>query len=133
MSTTFAIDDGSAVQGEGPAVEDDSIVYSRYSAMALQSHRPPTPRRSRRNKGLQGSHRSPVSVVPGDDAQTAARCREALRWITTLPEGTVRVQVNAGQATLEGTVRRENERNAATVTVSQVEGVAGVDNRIHVQ
>ena len=133
MSATFAIDDGSAVQGEGPAVEDDSIVYSRYSAVALQSHRPPTPRRSRRNKGLQGTHRSPVSVGPGDDTHTAARCREALRWITTLPEDTVRLQVNAGRVTLEGTVRRENERDAAANTVRQIEGVAEVDNRIDVR
>jgi osmotically-inducible protein OsmY len=56
-----------------------------------------------------------------------------LRWITTLPEDTVRLQVNAGRVTLEGTVRRENERDAAANTVRQIEGVAEVDNRIDVR
>ena len=72
-------------------------------------------------------------VVAGDDAQTASRCREALRWITTLPEGSVRLQVDAGRVTLEGSVRRENERDAAADTVRQIEGVAAVDNRIDVR
>jgi osmotically-inducible protein OsmY len=35
--------------------------------------------------------------------------------------------------TLEGTVRRELEREAATDTVRQVEGVVAVDNRIDLE
>ena len=133
MSTTFAIDDGSTGQAEGPTAEDDSIVYSHYSAMALRSHRPPTPHRCRRNQGSQGSHNSPVAVTPGDDLQTAARCQEALRWITTLPEGTVRLQVSSGHVTLEGAVRREAERETAADTVRQIEGVCSVENLIDVR
>jgi osmotically-inducible protein OsmY len=62
----------------------------------------------------------------------ADRCREALRWITTLPDDAVRLQVSAGHVTLEGTVHRERDRDAAADTVRQIEGVAAVDNRIDV-
>ena len=133
MSTTFAIDDGSAVQGETSTAEDDSIVYSRYSAAALHSRRPPTPRRSRRTTFLHDTRRSGAVATPSDDSQTAVRCREALQWITTLPEGTVRIQVNSGRVTLEGTVRCEHEREAAAATVRQIEGVAAVDNRLDIR
>ena len=135
MSTTFAIDDGSAVQGDSPTAEEDSIVYSRYSAMAVQCHRPPTPRCSRRLSPNAPSalRRASASATPLNDAQTATRCREALHWITTLPEGAVRIRVEAGRVTLEGTVGHLNEREIAAVTVRQLEGVTEVDNHIEVR
>lgn len=133
MSTTFAIDQASAAQGDTPTAEEDSIVYSRYSTMALQSHRPPTLRRSRRSLHPPGSHRAPVHGIAGDDIHTADRCREALRWITTLPEGSIRLEVAAGRVTLHGLVRRNTEREAAGEAVRQVEGVTVIDNQIDVQ
>ena len=135
MSTTFAIDAGSAVQGESSSVEDDSSSASRYVAMAVQRHRQPPSRRFRRNvpRTSPALHCSPVAVSPGTDRQTEDRCREALRWITTLPDGTVQVRVQAGRVTLIGKVRRANERDVAADTVRQIEGVADVDNQIDVQ
>jgi osmotically-inducible protein OsmY len=56
-----------------------------------------------------------------------------LRWITTLPEGSIRLEVAAGRVTLQGLVRRVTEREAAGAAVRQVEGVTEIDNRIDVQ
>jgi osmotically-inducible protein OsmY len=56
-----------------------------------------------------------------------------LRWITTLPEGSIRLEVAAGRVTLHGQVRRMTEREAAGEAVRQVEGVTDIDNQIDVQ
>jgi len=135
MSTTFAVDHGSAVQAEGLAVEEDSRIHTR----------PPGPVRSRRSpRGLQQRPRKNPNTpfpgrqvqalpVPTGDSQTEARCLEALRWITTLPEGAVRIHVEAGHVTLEGSVAHANEREVASDAIRQLEGVIDVDNRIDVR
>jgi len=135
MSTTSAIDRGSAAQAESlPAEEDSRILLSRPPALAVPRRRPrgQQPLRKNPNTPFPGRH---LSLHPSGtgDAQTAARCREALRWITTLPEGAIRVHAEAGRVTLEGTVAHANEREVAGDAVRQLEGVTDLDNRIEVR
>jgi hypothetical protein len=135
MSTTFSIDHGSAVQAESlPAEEDSRILLSRRPALAVPRRRPrgQQPLRKNPNTPFPGRH---LAVHPAGtgDAQTAARCREALRWITTLPEGAIQVHAESGRVTLEGTVALANEREVAGDAVRQLEGVIDVDNRIEVR
>lgn len=133
MSTTFAIDSGSAVQAEGSAVEEDSRLhtYSRVATQLRRRPRGPQPMRKNPNTPFPGRRRG-VATVPAEDSQMAVRCWEALRWITTLPEGAVQVRVEGGRVILEGRVSHANEREVAADAVRQLDGVVDVENRIEV-
>ena len=136
MSTTFATDSGSAAQAEGLAVEEDSRIQARPPGPVTRPRRRPRglqqPLRRNPNTPFSGRHLWAVPASTGD-SQTEARCLETLRWITTLPEGAVRVHVEAGHVTLEGSVAHANEREVAADAVRKLEGVIAVDNRITIR
>jgi len=133
MSTTFAVDDGSVAQAESQGGEDASILYSRNASLISGRSRQKSPRRHLENPNTPtAARRRNRSTVPVDDVQTATRCREALRWITTLPEGAVRVTVHTGRVRLEGKVQRRNEREIAEETIRQLDGVSEVENLIDI-
>jgi hypothetical protein len=134
MSTTFAIDSGSAAQAEGLVVEDDSRPDPSFPIQAAAKCRSRARRPLLKNPNTPfPGRRSQASPAPASDSQTEARCREALRWITTLPEGSVRVRVDRGHVVLEGSVAHATEREVAADAVRQLEGVTEVENRLDVQ
>ena len=133
MSTTFSIDDRSTVEGDAQPVEEDSIVYSRNVTLTTPRLRSPRLRHTRPNPNAPTPARLCLHPVqPGNDEQTALRCREYLDCITTLPAEAVQVSVESGWVTLKGLVRRGAERDTAADVVRYVEGVVGVRNDIDV-
>jgi len=134
MSTTFALDSGSALQADGLTVEEDSRTQTLSQGIKASRRRRRAPRPVLKNPNTPFPGRPiPSFSAPSGDSHTQARCREALRWITTLPEGAVQIQVEAGHVTLSGTVAHASEREVAYDAVHQVEGVVDVDNRIEVR
>ena len=66
------------------------------------------------------------------DADLARAAQEALRWHLTVPHGTVHVSAHDGTVTLDGSVARACEREAAEAAVRPLEGVRAVVDRIRV-
>jgi osmotically-inducible protein OsmY len=66
------------------------------------------------------------------DTWLTARCEEAIRWITTLPDGSVRPQVQDGWVVLHGRVRNVSQQAAAVEAVRHIEGVTGLTSELRV-
>ena len=64
------------------------------------------------------------------DSDIAAAAVDALKWITTIPEDTVKITVRDGWLTLEGTVEGWHQKTAAENAVRNLAGVRGVTNLI---
>jgi osmotically-inducible protein OsmY len=64
------------------------------------------------------------------DADTAARCMDALDADRFVPKGAVSVRVVDGWVTLGGHVRRHFQRQAAKFAVQRVNGVRGITDNI---
>ncbi len=67
------------------------------------------------------------------DSEIANEARQAIAWITTVPEGSVKVSVREGWLELGGAVQTACEKNAAADAVKYVLGVKGVSNLIRVE
>ena len=64
------------------------------------------------------------------DAELAVMCTDALNADRFVPKGAVAADVLDGYVTLNGTVRRHFQRQAAEHVVSRLDGVLGVDDKI---
>jgi len=69
----------------------------------------------------------------GTDADVARWARNYLSWSSCLPNGPIRVVVEAGWITLSGDVEWQFQRQAATDDVRHLSGVVGVTNRVAVR
>lgn len=74
--------------------------------------------------------RTKIEPVPRMDAEIARDVRRKLKANLEVPDDRIFVKVEQGFVTLEGTVAREPEKNAAEACVKAVDGVQGVANRI---
>ena len=66
------------------------------------------------------------------DDSIESRAIEAIRWVTTAPEGGVRVSVKEAWITLEGEVDCPPMKAAAEHAVRHLDGVIGITNLISV-
>jgi osmotically-inducible protein OsmY len=67
------------------------------------------------------------------DPDIAQAVRTALRWNVFVPDKAITSTVTKGWVTLEGTVEHWHQREHATSAVQELEGVAGVTNKIVVR
>lgn len=67
------------------------------------------------------------------DDQIAARAIAVISWDAMVPEGVVKVKVEKGWVTLEGTVDWQFQREAAYRAVRKLNGIVGVVNKIGVK
>jgi len=65
-----------------------------------------------------------------EDTELAEAAVRALRWHSSVPEDDLRVVVEDGWVTLQGTVRWQHERRAAHRAIRNLTGVKGVNDRI---
>jgi osmotically-inducible protein OsmY len=72
------------------------------------------------------------ALVRLDDEEIAAAIADVLSW-NRLPADAVWATVVAGRVTLEGEVERWSQRDTIERTVSYVEGVRGLNNRLTVR
>jgi hypothetical protein len=72
----------------------------------------------------------PVRTCSDDSIESLAV--EAIRWVTTAPEGGVRVSVQEAWITLEGEVDCPPMKAAAEHAVRHIDGVVGITNLISV-
>jgi osmotically-inducible protein OsmY len=70
---------------------------------------------------------------PPTDLEMAGAALHALQRDTTVPKGRVRVTVRGGWITLEGTVHRQSQKEAAGHAVRNLLGLQGMTNAIHVR
>jgi len=70
---------------------------------------------------------------PARDIDLARAAQDALRWHLAVPTGAVRASAHDGTVTLEGTVARDCERDAAEAAVRALESVTAIDDRIRVR
>jgi osmotically-inducible protein OsmY len=68
-----------------------------------------------------------------DDNDVAKEIVNALKWNWEIPQDTVKVRVENGWVTLEGTVEWHYQRDAATNAVKKLMGVTGVSNDIMIK
>lgn len=76
-----------------------------------------------------------VGLIPGverNDADIARSALNALEWNTYVPQDRVKVNVEQGWVTLEGTAEWRYQMEAAENAVRRMTGVRGVTNRIRV-
>ena len=66
------------------------------------------------------------------DGEIARDIRHAMKLDNDVPDERIRVEVHHGLATLEGSVDRSFQKEAATDDATKVKGVRGVTNRIEV-
>lgn len=66
------------------------------------------------------------------DTEIAEAIQSAFKWSVLVPKDKIKIKVEDGWVTLEGTVEWEFERNAARRAVEKLEGVTGVTNNITV-
>jgi osmotically-inducible protein OsmY len=66
------------------------------------------------------------------DDEIARDIRHAMKFDTDVPDERIRVEVRNGFATLEGSVDRSLQKEAAQDDANKVKGVRGVTNRIEV-
>jgi len=76
--------------------------------------------------------RIPSSFLRTDE-EIAAAAVNALRWNLSVPDGRVKVAVEAGWLTLDGDVDWQYQRDAAETAVRYLAGVKGVSNLIDIK
>lgn len=92
---------------------------------------------TKRVHGVSGVANDITVVLPGtvdhSDPTIAAAAVEALQWDVKVPDNKIKVTVNEGWITLEGTVEWNYQRDAAVSDVGSLAGVIGVSNLITVK
>jgi osmotically-inducible protein OsmY len=73
------------------------------------------------------------SLSQRTDADIAAAVENVLDWTASLPQGAVKVMVEAGWVTLSGDVESHYQRQAATDAVRLLLGVTGVSDQIGIK
>lgn len=68
-----------------------------------------------------------------NDQEIAAAAVNALSWQVTVPDDSIKVQVEEGWLTLDGSVEQEFQRHAALEAVRHLIGVRGVENCIAIK
>jgi osmotically-inducible protein OsmY len=90
-----------------------------------------------RVKGVKGiaqdiQVRYPFEKHTADD-EIAKRAVKILAWMTSLPEGQIRVKVEGGWVTLTGQVDSQFQKSAAAEAVGRLSGVRSVGNLIEIK
>lgn len=75
----------------------------------------------------------PVAAHRVADADLARRVADVLAWSVTVPDGSVRADVEQGWVTLRGEVAEAHHRTAATAAIRQLAGVRGITDAITVR
>ena len=75
----------------------------------------------------------PEGSLKQSDKDIAAAAIGALKWDYEVPDGNVKVVVNDGWVTLDGTVDWQFQRDAADRCVRYLRGVVGVTNKISIK
>jgi osmotically-inducible protein OsmY len=75
----------------------------------------------------------PEGSLKQSDKDIAAAAIGALKWDYEVPDGKVKVVVNEGWVTLDGTVDWQFQRDAADRCVRYLRGVVGVTNKISIK
>jgi len=115
---TVRLDDHVAIL-DGTARSIDQSDFASSLALAMQ--------------GLYGViNRIEVGPVRTDSEALAAEIRRRLRDSRALRAERVRVEVDAGRATLSGSVSTLDEREIARELASRVEGVRSIDDRVRI-
>ena len=71
-------------------------------------------------------------ATPRSDQEIAAAALNALKASVSVPASDIKVMVSDGWITLEGTVRRWHQRNAAEEAVRSLWGIKGINNAIEI-
>jgi len=66
------------------------------------------------------------------DADIAEAVVNALRWHTSVPDEKIKVKVEKGWVTLDGSVEWEFQRNSAKNAITNLSGVIGISNNIKI-
>ena len=67
------------------------------------------------------------------DADIAKEAVNAFNWNITIPKGQVKIKVENGWVTLEGSLTWNFQKNAAETTVRYLNGVKGISNNIKIK
>ena len=73
--------------------------------------------------------RSPTTA----DRALATAATEAIEWLTTISPEAIRISVQDGWVTLEGSLNWRHQRDTVNEVVLKVPGVKGVTNRIRLE
>lgn len=119
----------------GVAVDNGVVTLSGH--VASYAEKIAAEKAVRRVKGVSAiaqelTVRYPGSLVVTDD-ELAKRCLQVIAWDAFLLKDTVRVKVEKGWVTLEGTLQSHYQRVAAEKAVRKLTGVAGVNNLIQIK
>lgn len=74
-----------------------------------------------------------TSWAKKDDADIANEIINAFKWNWEIPEDKLKVRVEKGWVTLEGSIQWQYQREAATNAVKKLMGVTGVSNNIMIK
>ena len=114
----------------GVAVKNGVVTLSGY--VDSYSKKLAAEKAAKRVKGVSAVAED-IEVRVGDDGQRndtelAAAVLEALKWNTDVPHDRLKIKVENGWVTLEGTADWQYQKDAATRAVNNIIGIKGVSN-----
>jgi osmotically-inducible protein OsmY len=68
-----------------------------------------------------------------DDSAVASRCLDVIRWNTAIPDDQIKIKVQHGWVTLEGSVEWQFQKEAAFKAIQKLAGVGGLSNLLIVE
>ena len=128
----------------GPSVDETDIaVAARDGVITLAgcvrsyAEKLAAERAVERVAGVQGIVQELKVTIAGPhertDAELAHAIVHALRWDVQVPEDRVKVKVERGWVTLDGSVDAHYQRDAAAIAVHNLTGIRGITNLIDVK
>jgi len=120
------------VEDIGVSVKDGIVTLT--GSVSSYAEKLAAARAAKRLAGVRGLAEDIVVKLPDSSRRTdgdlAAASVDAIKWITTVPEDSVKVIVRDGWLTLEGAVEGRHQRVAAEEAVRNLAGVRGVTNLV---
>jgi Putative phospholipid-binding domain. len=77
--------------------------------------------------------RTKTETIARTDAEIARNIRRRMKSDFEVPDDRMAVKVAEGFVTIEGTVVRDSQKNAAESCARKVKGVRGINNKIEVE
>jgi osmotically-inducible protein OsmY len=116
--------------GIGVSVSEGVVCLTGHVTTYAQKQR--VERATKSIKGVRAVAQELTVRGPGDDETAddviAARCSDLIHWCTAIAPENIRVKVQQGWVTLEGTVNAAYQRHAAQSAARKLTGVRGIDN-----
>ncbi|MDH0747195.1 BON domain-containing protein [Pseudomonas sp. GD03842] len=116
----------------GVTVENGIVTLSGH--VTTYAQKIATERAVKTMKGVRGIAEEievrPEGTMRPTDDMIAARAAHIISWTTNLPEGAIKIKVQAGWVDLEGKVDWQFERDSILRAVHKIEGVVGVTNML---